>query len=212
MSSSLAATRPAGASLPRVPSLRTVVDDAAYLVVSMPVGVAAFSLAVTGVSLAAGLAITLVGIPVLLLTLLACRGVAELERLRAAPILGARIPRSERPWRQAGAWATTKAIVRDPAAWRDLAWSLLLLPIGTATFSVAVAAWSTSLGLLTSPLWYWALPDGGDDTIALLDSTSPGWTALRVGIGLVLIPVTVALCRVLAQGTARAAALTLGPR
>jgi hypothetical protein len=210
MSSSMVVPHTAGAAMPRLPSLRTIVNDASYLLVSMPVGVAAFSLAVTGVSLAAGLAITLVGIPVLLLTLLACRGIADLERLRAAPVLGARIAATERPWRQDGVWATTKAIVGDPAAWRDLAWSILLLPIGTATFSVAITAWSTSIGLVTSPLWYWALPDD-NDAIPLVDSTSLGWSALRVAIGLVLIPVTIGLCRALAQGTARAAAFTLGP-
>jgi hypothetical protein len=195
----------------RLPSLGTIANDAAYLVVSLPVGVAAFTLAVTGVALAAGLAITLVGIPVLLLTLLACRGIAVLERLRAAPVLGAPIPRIERRWRQDGVWATTKAVVSDPGAWRDLAWSIVLMPIGIATFTVAVTTWSVALGMVTSPAWYWALPDDSDDTIPLLDSTSLGWSALRVAIGLVLIPVTIAVCRALAEGTARLAAVTLGP-
>ena len=46
---------------------------------------------------------------------------------------------------------------------RSLAWSVLLLPIGTFGFTVAVSLWSTALALVTSPLWYWAMPD--DDEI-----------------------------------------------
>jgi hypothetical protein len=86
------------------------------------------------------------------------------------------------------------------------------MPIGIATFTIAVTVWTVALALLTSPLWYWSLPDDAGDTIALLDSTSPGWSALRVVIGLVLVPAAIAICRATAEGQARATRFAIGRR
>ena len=49
-----------------------------------------------------------------------------------------------------------------------------------------------------------------DDTIPLLDSTSAGYSVLRVLIGLALLPTTAMACRGLAAGTGRAARAILG--
>jgi hypothetical protein len=189
-----------------------IAGDFAYLMLGLPIGIASFTVAVTGLSLAAGLLITLIGIPVLVLTLLACRGFAALERARAALVLGEPVHAAERPWKRDGAWETTKAVLSDPGGWRDVLWAVVLMPIGIATFTVAVTVWSVALGMLTSPLWYWALPDDSDDTIPLLDSTSVGWSLLRVLIGLVLVPLAVAICRGLADGQARATRFAIGRR
>ena len=150
------------ATRPLVRLARQAGIDAGYLLVGLPLGVATFTIAITGLSLAAGLAITLIGIPVLVATLFAVRGIAHLERRRAGALLGEPVTDIERSWR-GRPWQTTKAATTDPAAWRDVAWSLLLLPVGTAGFTVAVTLWSTALGFVTSPLWYWALPDDDPD-------------------------------------------------
>jgi hypothetical protein len=191
-----------------LPSLATAARDLLYLVLGLPIGIAAFAVAVTGLSLAAGLAISLVGIPVLLGTLLAARWTARLERRRARLVLDAPIADRERAL-EGGIWARTRALAGDRGAWSGVAWSLLLLPVGVAGFSVAIALWSTALGFLTSPAWHWALPEG-DDTIPLLDSTSLGYSVLRVLIGLALLPTTLVACRALAAGTGRLARAVLG--
>ena len=204
-----AAHRPA---LPHMLRPSVIAGDFAYLVLGLPIGIATFTVAVTGFSLAAGLLITLVGIPILMATLLACRGFAAVERARASFVLGEPVHAAERTWRRDTVWETTKAVLGDPGGWRDLVWAVVLLPIGIATFTVAVTVWTVALGMLTSPLWYWALPDGSDDTIALLDSTSPGWSALRVLIGLVLVPLAIAICRGMAEGQGRATRFAIGRR
>ena len=49
-----------------------------------------------------------------------------------------------------------------------------------------------------------------DDTIALLDDHSAGYAALRFVIGLALVPVAIAACRMLAEGSARLARAATG--
>lgn len=202
---------PTTRSLPRLPRPSVIAGDFAYLVLSLPIGIVTSTVAVTGLSLAGGLLITLIGIPILLLTLLACRGLAAVERARAALVLGEPVPGAEKAWKRDSAWETTKAVIVDPGAWRDLFWAIVLMPIGIATFTIAVTVWSTAIGLLTSPIWWWSLPDEDDpDLIPLLESTGAGWQALRVVIGLVLVPVAIAVCRGLAHGHARGTALAVG--
>jgi hypothetical protein len=197
---------------PRLPSAALVGRDAAYLVAGLPAGVIAFSVLVTGLSLAAGLAVTLLGIPVLVATLLAARALGDVERQRAGWVLpdGAvrRGPSPARPRLAGGAWAWTKAWLADAGAWRDTAWGLLLMPIGTAGFVVATTLWSTALGLLTSPLWLWAVPENDDQhdtTLDFLNSHGFAAQSARVAAGLILIPITIATCRALSAATARAA-------
>ena len=191
-----------------IPGLATMARDFAYLVLGLPLGIAAFTFVVTGLSLGAGLAITLVGIPVLLGTLLVSRWIARLERMRAGLVLDAPIPSRERAL-EGGALERARALAGDRGAWSGVAWSLLLLPVGIAGFTVAITLWTTALGFLTSPAWYWAMPDD-DETIPLLDSTSLGYSVLRVLIGLALLPTTAVACRALAAGTGRLARGLLG--
>ena len=173
----------------------------------LPVGIAAFTFAVTAFSLSVGLAITLVGLPLFVLTLLASRWIAKLERERARMVIDEPVV-ADRPL-SGSAMERSKALLRDRSAWTGGAWSLLMLPIGVAGFTAAITLWSTALGFITSPLWYWAT-DSSNDTIPLLDSTSAGYSALRVLIGLALLPTTAMVCRGLAAGTGRAARAILG--
>jgi hypothetical protein len=189
----------ASGRLAPIPRPAVMARDFTYLVLGLPLGIATFTIAVTGLSLAAGLLVTLAGIPVLVATLLAVRGLAALERRRAEWLLGTPMPGRERTL-SGSPWERTKAIASDPASWRDTLYSLVLLPVGIAGFTVAVTLWSVALGSLTSPAWYWALPSG-DETIPLLDSTSVGYSVLRVLIGLALLPTTAVACRALAAGT-----------
>ena len=186
-----------------IPRPSVMARDFTYLVLGLPLGIATFTIAVTGLSLSLGLLITLAGIPVLVATLMAVRALAALERKRAQWVLGMPIAGCER--RLSGSlWERTKAIAADPASWRDTLYSLVLLPVGIFGFTVAVSLWSVALGFLTSPAWYWAVPSD-DETIPLLDSTSLGYSVLRVLIGVAMLPTTAVACRALAAGTANLA-------
>ena len=122
-----------------IPGLAQTGKDFLYLVLGLPLGIAAFTFAVTALSLSIGLAITLVGIPLFVFTLLASRWIAKLERARAGLVVDDPMI-TEVPLR-GDVVDRSKALLRDRSAWTGVAWSVLLLPIGTFGFSVAVSLW-----------------------------------------------------------------------
>jgi hypothetical protein len=152
--------------------------------------------------------ITLVGITILLSTFLLARGLAQIERRRAALALDAPVRGRERRL-EGSTMDRARTLATDPASWRDVLWGLLVLPVGTAGFTLAVALWSTALGLATSPIYWWALGEEEGD-LALFDDPGLGYSALRVLIGIALIPVAAWLSRAAAAGSARLARALLG--
>jgi len=205
---SIALDNPTPRRMRLLPPLRTMALDAVHLVLGLPAGIAIFTIVVTGLSVGAGLAITLVGIPILLSTLLLARGFAEIERRRAGLALDERVRGRERRL-EGSAMDRARTLATDPASWRDVLWGLLVLPVGTAGFALAVALWSTALGLATSPIYWWALGDEPGDP-AILDDTGLGYSVLRVLIGLALMPVAAWLSRAAAAGSGRLARALLG--
>lgn len=185
-----------------MPRPSVMARDFAYLLVALPAGIVTFTWVVTGLSLGAGLmVVALLGIPITLATLVVNRWLGDVERRRAGWVLERAPEPLGTPWR-GGLWPRFKATVSDPSAWADALRSLVMLPAGTAGFTVSVSLWATALGMASSPAWYWATSEN-DDTIALLDDRGLGWTALRVLIGVVLIPVAAWASRGMAVATAR---------
>ncbi|HET9560026.1 MAG TPA: sensor domain-containing protein, partial [Actinomycetota bacterium] len=118
-----------------------------------------------------------VGVFVLALTVLAWRGGAWLERRWVRAMLGVQIPDPYRPAPSGSLWRRARVVASDPATWKDLAYLVVLFPLGLLWFVVTVTLWTTALGLLTAPLWYWIPPEGaisiydnGDGTTLVLDT------------------------------------------
>jgi len=137
--------------------LRTTARESAYLALGLPVSVVAFAVLVAGLTAGGVLAITLIGLPVILAFFLAARGVAEVERRRAAMLVGpveSRYRHSAEP----GLWARFKTAARDGATWRDLSWLVLVSALGFAGAVAMFTLWITAGYLITLPLYWWALP------------------------------------------------------
>jgi signal transduction histidine kinase len=127
-----------------------------HLLLNLPLGIAYFVLLVTGVSLGAGLLITLIGIPILIGTGWMVRTMGNIERARMNGFLGTALRDPYRPAAPETGWmARLLAIGKDPATWRDFLFLMLRLPMGIVTFTVSVATWSAAIGLLGSPVSYW---------------------------------------------------------
>jgi signal transduction histidine kinase len=130
-------------------------------VLDLPFGIAWFTVIVTGLSVGFGTLITLIGIPVLLLLLLSSRVLSAVERARGRLLLDVDVPSPFRSLSVPGGWwPTIKTLVSDGAAWKALAFGLVLFPVGIAWFVVAVTVWSVALAGITYPTYAWALPQG----------------------------------------------------
>ncbi|MEV6161139.1 sensor domain-containing protein [Streptomyces sp. NPDC052052] len=110
-----------------------------YLLANLPMAVAGFVYTVFMLSVGVGLAVTVIGLPLLAVGLRGARLLGKAERGRARGMLGVRIDepspvglaRRERgflPWM----WAS----ISDPVAWRAVLYSFIRLPWGVLTFTV----------------------------------------------------------------------------
>jgi signal transduction histidine kinase len=139
--------------------------DTVYVLVGFPLGIMAFVLMITGVSIAAGtLIIVPVGMGVLILTMYAARGLAEVERIRIPAVL--RLERVRVRYRSregATGWRKMWSPVLDPQSWLDILAGIVRFPISVATFAIVFTWWVTALAGLTYPLYDWALPHTPDN-------------------------------------------------
>lgn len=143
----------------------------------LPLGIVYFTWLVTGVSLGLGLAITLIGIPILTLVLASVRPLLAGERAMSNALLGTEIPSAPLAPRGEGWIGRLKAYWTDSATWRGMAYLLARFPVGTLTFTVAVAAYSSALYLLAAPI------------VAPFDAIELGiWEPDTVLEGLALVP------------------------
>jgi signal transduction histidine kinase len=187
-----------------------------YLLLSMWVGLTWHVVLAVGLTVGVGTLVIWVGVFVLALTVLAWRGGAWLERrwLRAA--LGVEIPDPYRPAPSGSLWRRARVVTSDPATWKDLAYLVVLFPLGLLWFVVTVTLWTAALGLLTAPLWYWIPADGGAVVIAdgdrglLVIDTLPE-ALLAAIVGAVLCVAAAWAVKGMAAAHGAVAAALLGP-
>ncbi|HYG70866.1 MAG TPA: sensor domain-containing protein [Actinomycetota bacterium] len=130
-----------------------------HLLLNLPVGIATFTIVITGISLGFGLLITLIGIPILIAMLWVSRWLGTFERVRAGVLLDTEVPAPHRADPSRDRWWTIPiARAKDPATWTELVYHLVLMPIGVVTFGVVVGFWTLGLGLLLAPTYGWWLP------------------------------------------------------
>lgn len=163
-----------------------------HLLVNLPLGIAYFTVLVSGVSLGAGLLITLLGIPILVGMGWVVRAFGNIERARLNAFLGTSLRDPYRSIAPESGWiARLFAIGADPATWRDFLFLILRLPVGILTFTVTVTIWSLGLGLLFSPVSYlfgvFRMTIGSyviDGPVAVVFATLAGVVVLVLAFGL----------------------------
>ncbi|MFI6000644.1 sensor histidine kinase [Streptomyces sp. NPDC051366] len=169
-----------------------------YLMLGLPLSVLYFSLAITGVSLGAGLLVTFLGVPVLAGVLAMCRGFGRVERARVRSLLGVGIaePAPVRA-RKRGPLAAMGALLKSGSAWRHALYSVIHLPWAIFAFTVALVFWAYGWAFLLYPVWFWVFPaytdwpglqlfQNGDYTMYLDTPLDIALTCL-VGLGLTLV-------------------------
>jgi signal transduction histidine kinase len=159
-----------------------------YATTSVVVGAIAFTLAVVGVSLSAGLLAVLVGLFVLVVTFQVTSWLARLERGRVAVLLGVRIDepparRTEGSW-----WARLGSRLGHGASWKQLLHALLSLPVGAVSAALVASGWAAGLALAFLPAYNSALPNGGARLgLTTVHGTLPAVPWALVGLAILVV-------------------------
>ena len=137
--------------------LRPLVTARGWTVVThnllgLALGTAYFAWLVTGLATGLGLAITLLGIPILTLVFATVRPLLAFERAMANSLLGADIPASSLAPGGEGIWGRLKAYWPTAPPGAASAYLLARFPVGLFTFVVAVTTFSIALGLIGAPI------------------------------------------------------------
>ncbi|GEN78412.1 sensor histidine kinase [Actinotalea fermentans] len=132
--------------------LTQVGRDSAYLFLSLPVAIASFVLLITGISLAAGLVVVWVGIPIGAATLGLAVGFERLERARLAARGTVLPPIAYAPVPGVGLRAQLQRLA-DPKRWAAVLHGVLALVVSVFTWSVLVTWWAGIAGGLS--YWFW---------------------------------------------------------
>ena len=138
-----------------------------YMLLTLVTGIIYFTFVVTGLSLSAGLAVLIIGLPFFLAFIGIARVLALGEGRLLEAITGERMPRRPvHPGPSAGVWARIGDMLKDARTWTTLAYLLLMLPVGIFYFVVAMVGISMGGALVVGPFLVlaqhlgWSFNDG----------------------------------------------------
>lgn len=124
-----------------------------YMVLALATGIFYFTWTVTGLALSAGLSVLIIGLPFIVLFFGSVRVLSLVEGRIVEAMLGVRMPR--RPVYPAQGTTLMQRIGRmfsDVHTWTTLCYMWLMLPLGVAYFTLAVALLGVAVGLIAFPL------------------------------------------------------------
>jgi len=141
-----------------------------YLLLMFPLGTMMFSYILLGLSVGIGMAITIIGIPVLIFFLISIYGISYLLGRFTELMLGLRMPRKKRKMYLVGKnWTRLKTMLKDWRLYSSLLFLFLLFPLGLVYFTVLVTLIAVSLTLITVPVWLFI--SGSTDISIFVGST-----------------------------------------
>lgn len=173
----------------KLPGKRTM-RQSGLLFSNLVFGIVWFTWVVTLLAVGVGTAITVLGVPLLALTVRSGRVIGAVERGRLQVLTDTVLQSPRLKVMPSGAWSWIRAGLSDRAGWRGLAFGIVMLPWSVLTFAIVTSLWVVGLSGLTAPLYDWALPDGATTYGSYVLT---GWgrvgmlAAYVVGGGLILI-------------------------
>jgi signal transduction histidine kinase len=210
----MAATAAMPAPAPRTSTFwRRLGNEALYLLTGSIAAAVAFCVWVTGITLSLTLGLLIIGFPIVLLTFMTFRLLADVERRRAALVLGEPLMADYRPApateRGRRLMPRLRTAALDPQTWKDTAYLFVLSFVGTIWGVIWGSLWAVAFASIVLPVWWWAMPADAQ----YLGLTIDTWEeyVLAVGIGVALIPISVYVQRALAVSQAQIARWMLSP-
>jgi hypothetical protein len=132
-------------------------QSAGYLLGNLLVSGVLFAIALTSVTAALVLSITVIAIPLLIGAAFVVRGCAELERGRLRQMFAEPVRGYYRPPDGHGLWRQARARWGESTTWRDLGYLVGLWPVMFSLDAVVLTVWLWCIAGMALPLWYsWA--------------------------------------------------------
>ena len=145
-----------------------------YMVLALATGIFYFTWVVTGLALSAGLSITIIGIPLLILFFGSVWILSLVEGRLVETMLGERMPRRPRyDDRDRPLLSRIGELFTDPRMWSTLLYFVLMLPLGVFYFTLATVLVVLSLGFIATPVLVWL-------GLADIDVNLDGWQLLNL--------------------------------
>jgi signal transduction histidine kinase len=116
--------------------------EIAHLLGNLPMALVGFVYSVTLLTAGSGLAVTVIGFPLLALGLAGARQLGRVERARARALLGVRVAEpTPLPVLAGGRWSRRLWLaLKDPVGWRTVLYDVIRLPWAIFTFTVTVVS------------------------------------------------------------------------
>jgi len=175
-----------------------------YMLLALTTGIIYFTWVVTGLSLSAGLAVLIVGIPFIVLFFGTVRGLSLMEGRIVETMLGVRMPRRP-PYQLAGHSLLSRigAMFTDARTWTTMLYMVLMLPMGIIYFTVTITLLAVSIAFTGAPL-AWAFGDFDHQSISINMGygehvPSMGDALVLFVLGVLLLFVTLHLVRALGR-------------
>lgn len=130
--------------------------EVVFLLLGLPLGICYFTIAVVGLSVGLGTLVIWIGVPILFVTLLVVRGMAEIELRLVNNLLGIPLAYQLPGRREPGLNFLQRfgRILTDPYTWTSMVYMLIKLPLGILGFTLTISLAVTTLVLTLSPLGY----------------------------------------------------------
>jgi signal transduction histidine kinase len=173
--------------------------DLGYLAAMLASSVVAFCVWVTCLTLTVSLLIFVVGAFVWLGSAYAFRWTTWIDRRLAGWIRAEPIAAVYRRPQDRGVLELLRCVTTDPQTWKDLGWLVLHSVLGFALALGALVATGVVLADILMPLWWWAIPNPGEQygmtNLGIYTVESTGTAFITTGIGLLLAPLVLLLNR-----------------
>src|SRR5580692_6682965 len=124
-----------------------------YMLLTLATGIVYFTFVVVGLSMSAGFAVLIIGIPFFLAFIGITRVISLGEGRLLEAMTGERMPRRPlHPGPPAGWWSRIGEMLTDVRTWTTLLYLLIMLPLGIVYFTVTLTGLALGLRLALAPL------------------------------------------------------------
>ncbi|GAA2114063.1 hypothetical protein GCM10009759_58080 [Kitasatospora saccharophila] len=143
----------------RAPFARQSFRELGYALTGLPVALFGFCLVLPLFFTGVGLAVTVIGLPVLGLLLVVARGLGAAERGRIRTMLGEELPAPPPVVvTREGFWGRITARLADPAGWKAVLHQVAVFPWAILSFVLSLVLFLLGWSLALFPLYQWVFP------------------------------------------------------